>query len=166
MQKFSTYHYAKSFLHYYKGDFVSLISQLHDLDTVFYDIYPSLKKGINVNSVTEAVSKSNMDSQIKQIILVMMQNKQLHLLSDAIIEIQKIHFLSQNYEISYIESSNQIDSKIVTELEQWLNDSHKTNKIKLVQKINPNLLWGVVVKFKDKVLDISGASFFKKIKNL
>ncbi|MCK5320860.1 ATP synthase F1 subunit delta [Candidatus Parcubacteria bacterium] len=103
------------------------------------------------------VVKDKNNSQIKDVInnffSILTQNNDITKAEKIAKEFKKIWNTEQGIIEAEVVSAKELDNKIIKLLNNYITESSGAEKVILNQKINKNILGGVIIKFEDKILD-------------
>ena len=109
-----------------------------------------------VESLYQAVRDKN-NSQIKDAIKnffsILVQNNDILKAEEIVKEFEKIWNIEQGIIEAKVVSAKELDKNIVKLLNNYITELSGVRKIILNQKINKNILGGMVITYEDKVLD-------------
>ena len=118
-------------------------------------------------SLYEAV-KEKKDSQIKDAIKnffnILIQNNDIVKTEDIVKEFEKIWNIEEGIIEAEVISAKELDNKIIKLLNNYIAELSGAEKVNLKQKINKNILGGVIIKFEDKILDGSLRARLNKLR--
>ncbi|MCK4540191.1 ATP synthase F1 subunit delta [Candidatus Parcubacteria bacterium] len=107
-------------------------------------------------SLYQAV-KEKKDSDIKDAInnffSILIQNNDMAKAEAIVVEFEKIWNMEQRIVEAELVSAKELDNSIVKLLNGYIAELSGAKKVILNQKINKNILGGVVIKYEDKILD-------------
>ena len=107
-------------------------------------------------SLYEAVQDKN-NSQIKNSInnffSILIQNNDIAKAEVIVKEFEKIWNTEQGIIEAKVVSAKELDNKIVKLLNNYIAELSGAEKVNLNQKINKDILGGVIIKYEDKILD-------------
>ncbi|MCK5510209.1 ATP synthase F1 subunit delta [Candidatus Parcubacteria bacterium] len=119
-------------------------------------------------SLYEAVQDKN-NSQIKNSINnffnILIQNNDLAKAEAIVKEFEKIWNIEQGIIEAKVVSAKELDNKIIKLLNNYITKLSGAEKVILNQKINKDILGGVVIKFEDKILDGSLRARLSELKS-
>lgn len=164
MQNIVTYNYAKLFLSHYNKPIENLILELEQLHAILSPVYVKLR--LMPKDIVDLLQESNIDEIIKNILILMMNNKIIYILPDVIVSIQNIYYTSNNFDVSYLKTYKLLNKKNIHNLENLLQNKFNKKNIKIIQIVSPELLWGFVISIYKKTINFSGDCLLKKIQNI
>ncbi len=107
-------------------------------------------------SLYQAVRDKN-DSQIKDAInnffSILIQNNDMAKAEEVVVEFEKIWNMEQGIIEAKVVSAKELDNDIVKLLNDYIAELSGAKQVSLNQEVNKNILGGVIIKYKDKVLD-------------
>ncbi len=164
MINLSSYNYAKVFLENTKS-FDEMIDVLINMNLALKESYKYIKQGLYLSEIKQLIEKFHISDLVKKILNIMIDNKKLHILSDVIIEMQKMHYTRNNYLVGFVLSANQLNSSVVRDLEAKL-ERDLNKKVKLINQIDSRLLWGIVIEIGHLQLNLSGSYVINKVRHI
>ena len=118
-------------------------------------------------SLYEAV-KEKKDSQIKDAIKnffnILIQNNDIVKAEEIVKEFEKIWNIEEEIIEAEVVSAKELDNSIVKLLNNYITELSGAGKVILNQKVNKDILGGVIIKFEDKILDGSLRMRLRKLK--
>ncbi|KAK9488235.1 OSCP/delta subunit of ATPase [Lipomyces starkeyi] len=119
--------------------------------------------------VVETLSKSVSVPTVANLLAVLAENNRLGLLSEVI---EKFNTLMSAYKgevEATITSAAPLDSKILSRIESAISKSHFVGagkKLKVSNKVNPDILGGLIVEVGDRTVDLSVSSKISRLNAL
>ncbi len=111
----------------------------------------------------ENANTSDIDSVLNNFVVFLSNNNDLGLFDKIIVEFSKIFDEKDGVANIDVTSASRLDKKTIDLLSSSLSKKLKKDNIVINEKVDKNILGGIVLKYKDVVLD---GSLRKKIDNL
>lgn len=166
MQNIIFNNYAKAFLYRVQGNIENLLSELNKIHDVLSSVYSKLKIGFENKKIISILKEFSIDEDVKDIIIIMLKNKLVHILPNVIVEIQKIYFTKKKYTLAYINTYSSLNKKLLSSIKKNLSLKFKKQKIQFIEVVNKKLLWGFSLLVDNKTINFTGAYLQKQVMNI
>lgn len=122
---------------------------------------PVLNPSVKANILTD-VFKNKLNEYSYNFLILILKNKREERYIDIFRNFDDIYRKSKNIQKSTITSVNKLDKEVITDIVKTLEKGFNTN-IELEEKINPDLIGGLIIQVEDKEYDYSVLGKLKKI---
>jgi len=103
-----------------------------------------------------------LDDVVENFVAVLKLNHKMHLMSDILSELQKIHFVKTDKVAAKVVSKEKLDSAILGKIKSLVK-SNTDKSPEIVEEIDNTLLGGVAIKYQDKIVDLTLDSQLKNL---
>ncbi len=119
-------------------------------------------------SLMDSVSAKS-DSETSEVLdnfaKMMMENRDLNRLDEVLAAFSKIWDQAQGELTVEFISARTVSTDVKSSLEKYLQAKTGANKVVLVEKINPEILGGFILRYEDQIIDASLKSSLGSLKN-
>ena len=108
--------------------------------------------------LAKAIYQAMQDKDNKEIISnfsnYLKDHRLVYLIPVVLIELEKINLKTTDYIAAMITSKDKLDNKEVNKIKNII-EQRSSKKVIIKEQLNQNILGGVVIKYQDKLLDLS-----------
>ncbi|RPB03564.1 F1 complex, OSCP/delta subunit of ATPase [Choiromyces venosus 120613-1] len=130
---------------------------------------PTLNAGDKSQIIAEITKPIASDKVVKNLLQVLAENNRLGLLRGVIDKYATLMGAHKGEVEAVITSAAQLDSKIVSRLEATISKSQYVGagkKLKIVPKVNPEILGGLIVEIGERTIDLSVSAKMSRLNKL
>lgn len=108
--------------------------------------------------------KNEINIVLQKFVSVLSDNRDLLKMDDILKHFVKIYNTEANILDVELISRFKLDDQMINELKQYIRRKTNFQNINIVNKIDENILGGVIIKYNDQVLDMSLSSTLRQLK--
>ncbi|MDD4527116.1 MAG: ATP synthase F1 subunit delta [Candidatus Margulisbacteria bacterium] len=146
------------------AEYLKLIAESLDEEVIKYLVSDIVNVNKRLDFLEKVDQKIGFPQDIKQLLVVLVRRKRLNLIKEIYSEYVKLMNKSHNMAYVTVETKYQLSAELLKEIKVALEKRFK-QEIAINEKLNPEIIAGVIIKKDDFVMDLSVNGRLKIIKS-
>lgn len=114
---------------------------------------------------TKGKSQNEIDSSVTNFVKILEKNNQLKNVGNIINKFSEIWNKKEGVVEAEVITKEMIKKETSDKVEKFIKDKYKTEKVLIVNKIDKNIMGGIVIKVGDEMMDTSISGQLARLKN-
>lgn len=110
-------------------------------------------------------SQSEIDNLVANFVKVLAKNNQIKNANNILVKFREIWNKQEGIVEAEVVSREKLNSGTKKEIEKYIEKKYKAEKVEIIEKIDPSIKGGIIVRVGDEVMDGSVSGQLKKLKS-
>ncbi len=119
---------------------------------------------VSLYETIEEAKGEDLKNKIHNFLKVVKKRKDIKLLNKIFERFVEIYQIRKGIMTAEVTSSHKLSSELINEIKKWLK-KETGNEAEIYEKVTPEILGGVVIKYNDTILDASLRNNLNNLKN-
>jgi F-type H+-transporting ATPase subunit delta len=110
-------------------------------------------------------SQSEIDELVANFVKILAKNNQIKNVKNILVKFKEIWNRKEGIVEAEVVSREKLNSGMKSEIEKYVEKKYKAEKVEIIEKVDPGIKGGIIVRVGDEVMDASISGQLKKLKS-